>query len=41
MNLTAFTLVVAAACLHALWNLAAKRWPATSACCGWACVWQG
>src|SRR5262249_2788900 len=25
MNLTAFTLVVAAACLHALWNLAAKR----------------
>jgi multidrug transporter EmrE-like cation transporter len=25
MNLTAFALVVAAACLHALWNLAAKR----------------
>ena len=25
MNLTAFTLVVVAACLHALWNLAAKR----------------
>jgi drug/metabolite transporter (DMT)-like permease len=25
MNLTAFSLVVAAACLHALWNLAAKR----------------
>jgi drug/metabolite transporter (DMT)-like permease len=25
MDLTAFTLVVAAACLHALWNLAAKR----------------
>ena len=25
MNRTAFALVVAAACLHALWNLAAKR----------------
>src|SRR5262245_30634791 len=25
MNLSAFALVVAAACLHALWNLAAKR----------------
>jgi hypothetical protein len=25
MNLTALALVVAAACLHALWNLAAKR----------------
>jgi multidrug transporter EmrE-like cation transporter len=25
MNLTAFALVAAAACLHALWNLAAKR----------------
>jgi hypothetical protein len=25
MSLTAFALVVAAACLHALWNLAAKR----------------
>jgi multidrug transporter EmrE-like cation transporter len=25
MNLTAFTLVVAAGCLHAIWNLAAKR----------------
>jgi drug/metabolite transporter (DMT)-like permease len=25
MNLTAFGLVIAAACLHALWNLAAKR----------------
>ena len=25
MNLTAFALVVVAACLHALWNLAAKR----------------
>ena len=25
MNLTAFALVVAAACLHAPWNLAAKR----------------
>jgi multidrug transporter EmrE-like cation transporter len=25
MSLTGFALVVAAACLHALWNLAAKR----------------
>jgi hypothetical protein len=25
MNLAAFALVIAAACLHALWNLAAKR----------------
>jgi hypothetical protein len=25
LNLTAFALVVAAACLHALWSLAAKR----------------